>query len=63
MKAGDWLAFYDGVRIDSADALRGAIGKAKDDTSRRIPVVLFRGTERVEVTVEPGLLGVQVGGA
>lgn len=63
VKAGDWLAFYDGVRIDSADALRGAIGTAKDDTSRRIPVVLFRGTERVEVTVDPGLLGVQVGGA
>ncbi|MGE0191515.1 MAG: peptide-N-glycosidase F-related protein [Planctomycetota bacterium] len=63
VKAGDWIGFYDGQRIDSADALRAAIGSATSDPSRSIPLVLFRGSERIEVTVQPGLLGVQIGGA
>lgn len=60
LQAGDWLASYDGVTIDTVEALRGAIAAAQG--KERVPVVVFRGMERVEVTLPPGRMGISLSG-
>ncbi|MHC4937463.1 MAG: peptide-N-glycosidase F-related protein [Planctomycetota bacterium] len=59
VKRGDYLAYYDGKPIHTVDDLRAAIGAAaKDD--RKIPVVVFRGTKRLELELDPGKMGVNL---
>lgn len=60
LRAGDWLATYDGAPIDTVDALRAAIAGAQG--KERVAVAVFRGGERLEVQVPPGRLGVSLGG-
>ncbi len=60
MKRGDYLASYDGLRIDSIDDLRAAIGRAMVAKTSRIAVVVFRGTARLELELLPGRMGVNL---
>lgn len=61
VRAGDYLSAYDGRQIDSVDELRAAIQAAQAAGKERIALVVFRGTERLEVEVAPGRLGVSLG--
>lgn len=58
MQVGDWLESYDGRRIESVDDLRSAIGAAQTAGKQGVPVVLWRGTEKLTITAPPGRLGV-----
>ncbi|MFM8980317.1 MAG: PDZ domain-containing protein [Planctomycetia bacterium] len=60
LKAGDWLASYDGVTIDTVEELRAAIAAAQG--KERVAVVVFRGLERVEATLPPGRMGISLSG-
>ncbi len=62
IRQGDYLASYDGKRLDSVEDLRAAIAGALDAKRARVRVVVYRGAERIEVDVDPGRLGVQFGG-
>ena len=61
MKAGDYLASYDGHRIDTLDALRAAIGGAVAAKQEAVKVVVVRGTESMELTLAPGHMGISLG--
>jgi len=56
IKRGDYLAEYDGKVVRSLDELRAAIGAAAN--KQEIPVVVYRGAKRMEVTLGPGKMGV-----
>ncbi len=58
MKRGDYLATYDDKQIDSVDDLRAAIKGAAD--KEEVSVVIFRGTERIELTLKPGRMGINL---
>lgn len=57
-QVGDYLAEYGGRRIDTIDDLREAIGAGVESGAERIEAVLYRGSERVVVELEPGRMGV-----
>lgn len=59
MKAGDYLAEYDGRRIDSIDDLRAALQAGAASGREKIPAVIYRGVERMEIELEPGRMGVR----
>ena len=60
MKAGDYLAAYDGTPVHSLDDLRAALQAAAQSGREKIPVVVYRGTERVELELAPGRMGVNL---
>ena len=58
IKAGDYLARYDDKPINSVDDLRAAIqGAAGKET---VPVVVFRGVERLEKEMKSGRMGISL---
>jgi hypothetical protein len=62
VRAGDYLASYDGVDLVDVEALRSAIQAAEAGAKSAVTLVVYRGSERLEMTVPPGLLGVQLQG-
>ncbi|MCG3133284.1 MAG: hypothetical protein HMLKMBBP_00409 [Planctomycetes bacterium] len=58
VKVGDWLESYDGRRIETVDDLREAIGAAQQAGKQGVPVVVWRGAEKITVTAPPGRLGI-----
>lgn len=60
VKQGDYLASYDGKQLDSVEDLRGAIQAAVAAGKENVPVVVFRGSTRLEVDVAPGRMGVNL---
>ncbi len=62
MKRGDYLESYDGQRVDSIDDLRTAMQAAKAAEKERVTVVVFRGAERMELELDVGQMGVNLGG-
>ncbi len=60
--AGDWLATYDGARVDSVADLGAAKQAATDAGKERVVVGLFRGDERLEVEMASGQMGVNLSG-
>jgi hypothetical protein len=62
VRAGDYLAAYDGVDLVDVEALRSAIKAAQAAAKPEVALVVYRGSERLEMTVPPGLLGVQLQG-
>ena len=60
MKAGDYLASYDGRRLDSVDDLRAAIGAAVQAGKERIEIVVFRDGERLVLELAAGRMGINL---
>jgi S1-C subfamily serine protease len=60
IRAGDRLATYDGVTLRSVEDLRAAIAAAS--ARERVIVVVYRGSQRLELEVPPGKLGVRLRG-
>lgn len=60
VRPGDWLASYDGRDVATPDALRAAVKAAATPGREAVPAVLWRGAERLDVTLKPGLLGVHL---
>jgi hypothetical protein len=58
IRVDDWLISNDGRQQQSIDELRNAIKDAESAGKKRIAVVVYRGDDRVETTLGPGLLGV-----
>ena len=59
-RRGDYLASYDGRTLVSIDDL-GAAKKAATEAGReRVVVVVFRGSERLELEMGSGQLGVNL---
>jgi S1-C subfamily serine protease len=57
---GDYLVRYDGKRIDSAEDLGAAKKAAEEAGKERVKVVLYRGSEEIEVEIPTGQLGVRL---
>ena len=57
MKAGDFIAIYDGKPVSTMDELRAALRGAE---SARVTVVVFRGSERIELELDKGRMGVNL---
>ena len=62
MKQGDWLAVYDGKRVDSIDDLRAALQAAAAGGKEKVRVIVYRGTEEIELELAPGRMGVNLAG-
>jgi len=60
MRPGDYLAVYDGRRVDSIDDLRGAIAAATAAKKEKVVVVVYRGAARRELELPPGRMGVNL---
>ncbi len=60
MQRGDYLAEYNGARIDTIDDLRAAL-EAAAASEGKIPAVLYRGTKRIEIELDPGRMGINLG--
>ena len=60
--AGDYLASYDGTPVDSVDELSAAKAAALEAGKERVGVVVFRGTERLELEMTAGQMGVNLSG-
>jgi hypothetical protein len=58
---GDYLASYDGVIVDSIDALSAAKKAALDAGKERVAAVIYRGADRIEIELATGQLGVNLG--
>lgn len=60
VKAGDYLSSYDGRPVATTDELRAAVKAAQTPGREDVPVVLYRGADRLELRLRPGLLGVHL---
>jgi hypothetical protein len=60
VEPGDYLAEYDGRRLDSIDDLRRAIEAASEAGKENVVVVVYRGPTRKELTLGPGRMGVNL---
>ena len=60
VKAGDYIARYDGHDLASVDDLRAAIRSATEAGNERVTAVVYRGSERMELEVRPGRMGVNL---
>jgi len=60
LRRGDYLAEYDGKRLDSIADLRAALAAAQEAGKEQIPIVAFRGAKRLELTLPPGRMGVNL---
>lgn len=58
--AGDYLESYDQIRPQSIDRLRAAIRDAQAAGKEQIQIVIYRDSERLEKTLEPGQMGVKL---
>ena len=58
MRLGDFLVSYDGRPLETIDDLRAAIAAAQTAGKTAIPLVIYRGAKRLEVSVGPGRVGV-----
>ncbi len=61
IKKGDYLASYDGMQLSSVNDLRVAIQGAAGGGRERVTVVVFRGTERLELELAVGRMGISLG--
>jgi hypothetical protein len=62
VQVGDFLASYDGRRVDTRAALGEAKKAATDAGKEQVQAVLYRGAERLEVAIGTGQLGVNLSG-
>lgn len=62
IQAGDYLASYDGVTLDTLEALRGTMAAAQAAGKGEVRLVVYRGSERIELGVAPGKLGITLVG-
>ena len=62
LRVGDSLASYDDVVVDDTEQLGAAKQRALDAGKERVPLVAYRGAERLELEIETGQLGVQLRG-
>ncbi|RKY17638.1 MAG: hypothetical protein DRQ55_15320 [Planctomycetota bacterium] len=62
LRAGDFLASYDGARVDSVAELGAAKTAASEAGKARVPVVVFRGEQRLELELDSGRMGVNLSG-
>ena len=60
LEENDYLASYDGKRPGTIDELRAAIREAAAAGKKRITVAVYRGSERLEKTLDPGRMGVRL---
>jgi len=60
IREGDYLTSYDGTRIDSIEELTEAKKVATDAGKEVVPVVVYRGSERLELEIATGQLGVNL---
>ena len=60
IKQGDYLASYDGTRVDSIEELGAAKKVATDAGKETVAVVVYRGSERLELEITTGQLGVNL---
>lgn len=60
LQRGDYLARYDGQLLDSVADLRAALQAAVAAEKKTIVVVVFRGSERLEVEMPTGTMGVNL---
>jgi hypothetical protein len=60
MKEGDYLALYDGKTLRSLEDLHAALAAAAQGGRAKIPVVLYRGAERLDLEIPPGRMGVNL---
>lgn len=60
IKAGDYIASYDGAPVDSSAELRAAVEAATAAKKETCTVVVWRGTERLTFDLPAGRLGVQL---
>ncbi|MEN8151925.1 MAG: PDZ domain-containing protein, partial [Planctomycetota bacterium] len=60
IRRGDYLVSYDGKRLDSVDDLREAIQSAVAAKKEEVVVVIRRGSERLEVEMPAGKMGVNL---
>jgi len=60
IRAGDYLASYDGKELRSLDDLRAAIQAASQAGRAKITVAVYRGPERLELELAPGRMGVNL---
>lgn len=61
MQAGDYFVTYDGKRVDSLDELRAAMRGAAEAKKKKVAVIVFRSTARVELELNVGQMGVSLG--
>jgi S1-C subfamily serine protease len=60
IRQGDYLASYDGVRVDSIDELSAAKQGTTEAGKQRVAVVVFRGSQRLELEMAAGQMGVNL---
>ena len=60
VKPGDYLSTYDGQPVATTDELRAAVKAAQTPGREDVPVVLYRGADRLDLRLRPGLLGVHL---
>ncbi len=60
IQQGDYLSSYDGVPVDSVPELSAAKAAATEAGKERVPVVVFRGSERLELEMATGQMGVNL---
>jgi len=60
IQAGDYLASYAGVLLDSVAELGAAKQAATEAGEERVAVVVYRGSERLELEIATGQLGVNL---
>ncbi|MEM8883814.1 MAG: peptide-N-glycosidase F-related protein [Planctomycetota bacterium] len=60
IQRGDYIESYDGQTIRSLDDLRAALAAAAQAGKQEIPIVLYRGAKRLEKTLPPGRMGVNL---
>ncbi len=60
MKAGDFIAQYDGTPVTTMEELRAALRGAVDAGQERVSVVVYRGSTRLELDLPTGQMGVNL---
>ena len=60
MKRGDYLATYDGTKIDSVEDLRTALKAAVAAKKESVAVTVFRGVKQIKLTLQVGRMGVNL---
>ena len=58
---GDYLASYDGTRVDSTQDLIDAIQRATQSGAKRVRVVIVRGVAEMTLEIDAGKMGISLG--
>ncbi len=61
VRRGDYLATYNGKRIDAVQDLIDAIQQVKDSGAKTVEVVVVRGIKEVTLTLDAGRMGISLG--